>query len=47
MPVVGPIPQIVNADLDGAGLDGFAHHPMFKRAAEKLRKNRQHMKRHG
>ena len=41
-----PIPQIVNADPDQPGLFRPGHHPVLERPGEKLRKNREHMKRH-
>src|SRR5204862_6853162 len=42
----GPVPQIVNADLDQPSLFRPGHYPVIERPREKLRENREHMERH-
>src|SRR5436309_7120508 len=47
MAIRGPVPQIVNADPDQPGLFRPSNYPVLERPREKLRKNREHMERHG
>ena len=45
--VGSPVAQVVDADLDDAGVLGALHHAMRERPLEELGKDRQHMEDHG
>src|SRR5690349_13197838 len=47
MPVMRPVPQIVNADLELPLFEPPCRHSMLERPAKKLGENREHMKLHG